>query len=261
MRIAVAILIAMHCLALSAGEIRLPIRKVSVTPEPIPGIALEPVETLSTDEWYIVDSDAELICLSSPSGVIEIEPLTGPMTFRGRFAGGTKVETRKFPGPYLYAVTAVVSGKAELIIVPVGVTAESEVTRVMLTVSGPRPPPKPDPIPDPKPDPPKPDPKPAPLAKHVSIAIVEDTMNRSPDTAILMNQMVAWTAFVDSGNDWRAYDLKTSEAKGKRAIADLNGPVPGIVIYDKETRVWIYRGAMPATFDDLKSLIGRLTGG
>jgi hypothetical protein len=66
---------------------------------------------------------------------------------------------------------------------------------------------------------------------------------------------------VDSGNDWRAYALTTGEARGKQAITDLNGPVPGIVIYEKTTRKMIHRGDLPATFDELKKLIGGLTGG
>ena len=79
--------------------------------------------------------------------------------------------------------------------------------------------------------------------------------------AITMNGLVGWTAFVDSGNDWRAYDLTTGEARGKKAITDLNGPSPAIVIYDKATGQMIHRGDMPATIDELKTLIGGLTGG
>ena len=86
-------------------------------------------------------------------------------------------------------------------------------------------------------------------------------MNRSPDTAILMNGLVAWTEFVDGGNDWRAYDLKTGEARGKQAITDINGPVPGIVIYAKPGGQVMHRGTLPETFDELKKLIARLTGG
>jgi hypothetical protein len=229
-------------------------RGVTVVPESSPVTIAEVVDTLRPEEWYLVESERELIVLASPVGVVAIEPLAGPMTFRGRFAGGDgQVETRKFAGPYLYAVTAELAGKTELIVVPVGLSSADQIERIVLTVQGARPPPDDDPIP--------PDDDPIPTVENVSVAIVEDTMNRSPDTAIVMNGLVAWTEFVDAGNDWRAYDLKTGESRGKQAIIDLNGPAPGIVIYDKATRKMIHRGDLPATFDELKKLIGGLAGG
>jgi hypothetical protein len=243
------------CLTLGASDVRFPMRGITVVPESAPVTVAEVVDTLRPEEWYIVESESELIVLSSPIGVVSVEPLTGPMVFRGRFAGGDgQVETRKFAGPYLYAVTAETTGKAELMVGVSPVVSADQFKRITLTVQGARPPP------DPEPDP-EPEPEPIPTVANVSVAIIEDTMNRSPDTAILMNGLVAWTEFVDAGNDWRAYDLKTPEARGKQAITDLNGPVPGIVIYEKSTRKMIHRGDLPATFTDLKALIGRLTGG
>lgn len=254
MKSIVLILLTIHCLTLGASDVRFPTRGVTVVPESAPVVIAETVDRISGEEWYIVESERELIVLTSPVGVIAVEPLTGPMTFRGRFAGGdNQVETRKFVGPFLYAVTAETAGKAELIVIPVGVSSADQVQRIVLTVEGARPPP---PIP---PDDDEIEPPPIPVTKHVSLAIVEDTMNRSPDTAMLMNALVAWTEFVDSGNDWRAYDLTTGEGRGKKAITDLNGPAPGIVIYVKPGGQMIHRGDMPATFDGLKKLIGGLT--
>jgi len=248
-------LILLLCSVAQAGDIRLPMRSVEVTPDPVSETRVEPVDTIRPDEWYVIESDSPLFVLTSPTGILEVESIAGPMTFRGRFAGGDKIETRTFSGPHLHLVTAIKPGKAELIVIPQGVTCAEDIIRQVLTVSGqgPKPPPDPEPIP--------PDDDPLPTVKNVSLAIVEDTMNRSPDTAVLMNQLVAWTEFVDAGNDWRAYDLKTGEARGKQAITDLNGPVPGIVIYEKSTRKMIHRGDLPATFDELKKLIGGLTGG
>jgi hypothetical protein len=250
-----AILLTIHCLTLGAGDIRLPMRSVEVTPDPVSETRVEPVDTIRADEWYVIESDGPLFVLTSPTGILEVESIAGPMTFRGRFAGGDKIETRTFSGPHLHLVTALKPGKAEVIVIPQGVTCAEDIIRQVLTVSGqgPKPPPDDDPIP--------PDGDPIPAVKNVSLAIVEDTMNRSPDTAILMNQLVAWTEFVDAGNDWRAYDLKTGESRGKQAITDLNGPVPGLVIYEKSTRKMIHRGDLPGTFSELKSLVGRLTGG
>jgi hypothetical protein len=243
------------CSVANAGDIRLPMRSVEVTPDPVSETRTELVDAIRVDEWYVIESDSPLFALTSPTGILEVESIAGPMTFRGRFAGGDKIETRTFSGPHLHLVTALKPGKAEVIVIPHGVTCAENIIRQVLTVSGqgPKPPPDPEPIP--------PDDDPLPTVKNVSVAIVEDTMNRSPDTAILMNQLVAWTEFVDAGNDWRAYALTTGEARGKQAITDLNGPVPGIVIYEKTTRKMIHRGDLPGTFSELKKLIGGLTGG
>ena len=86
-------------------------------------------------------------------------------------------------------------------------------------------------------------------------------MNTSPETAIVLNAVANWTTFVDAGNDWRRYDLTTGEAKGIKAITDLNGPSPGLVIYDKATGTMIHRGNLPTTVYELKTLIGGLTDG
>lgn len=234
-------------------DITLPVAPVLVEPDTTPVPSSETIGSLSADQFYVVESDTELITLTSPEGFVDIEASSGPIRVRGLFVdGANKIETRIYSSPFIYFVTAKASGKTELILIPHGVTSQADIVRQVLTVSGGGP--KPPPDDDTKP-------KPQPTVKNVSIAIVEDTMNRSPDMAILMNQMHAWTAFVDSGNDWRSYDLTTGEPKGKQAITDLNGPAPGIVIYDKANRTMIHRGNMPATFAEFKTLIGSLTGG
>ena len=236
----------------TGGDITLPRTPVLIPPDTTPVPSSETIGSLSADQFYVVESDTELITLTSPEGLLDIEASSGPIKVRGVFVDGAdKIETRTYTSPFVYFVTAKASGKTELILIPTGITSQADIVRQVLTVSGVGP--KPPPDDDTKP-------KPQPTIKNVSIAIVEDTMNRSPDMAILMNQMHAWTAFVDSGNDWRSYDLTTGEPKGKQAITDLNGPAPGIVIYDKANRTMIHRGNMPATFAELKTLIGGLTG-
>jgi len=89
------ILLTLHCLTLGASDVRFPTRGVTVVPESSPVTIAEVVDVLRPEEWYLVESERELIVLSSPVGVVAIEPLAGPMVFRGRFAGGDgKVETR-----------------------------------------------------------------------------------------------------------------------------------------------------------------------
>jgi len=239
----------------TGGDIKLPRTPVLIPPDTTPVPSSETIGSLSADQFYVIESGTELITLTSPEGLLDIEATSGPIKVRGLFVDGAdKIETRTYSSAFVYFVTAKASGKTELILIPQGVTSQADIVRQVLTVSGVGPKPPPD-------DDTKPNPEPQPTVKNVSIAIVEDTMNRSPDMAILMNQMHAWTAFIDLGNDWRAYDLTTGEPKGKQAITDLNGPAPGIVIYDKDTRKMIHRGNMPATFAELKTLIGGLTGG
>jgi len=250
----VLIWVAAYCWpARSDDSIRLPMTPVLVEPDNTPVPSSEVISTLAADQWYVVESVGEVIALQSPEGIVDIEATSGPIKVRGQFVDGNgRIETRTYSSPYVYFVTAKTSGKTELILIPVGVTTQSDIVRQVLTVSGigPQPPPGPEPQPEP-----------SPTAKHVSLAIVEDTMNRTPEMAIAMNGLVGWTAFVDAGNDWRAYDLTTGEARGRKAITDLNGPSPGIVVYDKATGKMIHRGDMPATIDELKTLIGGLTGG
>jgi len=247
------------CQVATADEkpIRLPMTP-GVVPEP--GPVAGAVDKLEPDSLYIVTADVGLIILQSPDGgLVRITAIESPMSVFAKFADGNgQFEFRKYTDKFIYALSPIKSGTCELLLIPQGVEDADAIVRQTLTVSGvgPQPPPVPGPGPEPKPDP-----EPQPTVKNVSLAIVEDTMNRSPDTAILMNQLVAWTEFVDAGNDWRAYDLKTKETRGKQAITDLNGPVPGIVIYDRSTRKMIHRGDVPATFGDLKALVGRLTGG
>jgi hypothetical protein len=241
-----------YCVESRADDaIKLPMTPVLVEPDSTPVPSSEVIGALQADQWYVIESGTELITLTSPEGYVDIEASSGPIRVRGLFVdGANKIETRTYSSPFVYFVTAKASGKTELILIPHGVTSQADIVRQVLTVSGVGPRPGPEP-----------EPKPIPTVKNVSIAIVEDTMNRSPDMAITMNGLVAWTEFVDAGNDWRAYDLTTGEARGKKAITDLNGPSPGLVIYDKATGKMIHRGNMPATIGELKTLIGGLTGG
>lgn len=242
--------ILLTVLAFLPGDVRFPMETVTVPT--VPEAVQRPVEIIRPDEWYIVEADGPQLCWVSFDACLEVEALAGPMTFRGRFAGGTKVETRTFPGPYIFAVTGVKSGKGELTLAPVGVLEIESVVRQVLTVSGPRPPPDPDPIP----------PGPTPVASHVRIEIVHDAMNLPEEAAIVFNRLVNWNEIFDAGSDYRLYDLTTPEPRGKAAIEAAKGiSVPAIIVRDKATDSVIHKGALPKTFADLQALIGGLTGG
>lgn len=257
MWIVVLILSMGVCAADLPPSICLPTRTVTTQMESVAETVTttEVIDEIKPGVWYVIRSKNPLFVLDSPQGSVSI--ISGSTGADGIFADGDgKPESRTFAKEeFTYLIQGLKPCKAELILIPEGVTARQDIYRQALTVSGegPKPPPV-DPDDDTHPDP-------KPVAKYVSVAIVEDTMNRSPDNAIVMNGLAAWAEFVDSGNDWRLYDLTTKEAKGKKAISDLNGPVPGIVIYNKTTGAMIHRGEIPKTFAELKALIGGLTNG
>lgn len=89
--------------------------------------------------------------------------------------------------------------------------------------------------------PPPPDPTPGPTpptASKLFLSVVEDAPNRTPETAIVLNAMSMWNQFRVDGHDWRFFDLRSSETKGKKAIADAlkaNIPPPALVVSDLDT--------------------------
>jgi hypothetical protein len=119
------------------------------------------------------------------------------------------------------------------------------------------------PNPPPKPDPPKPepDPMPDPASDHLMIEIVEDPLNRNPDTAIVLSAIAEWNALKDKGHDWRIYSIRTSEPLGKEAIESAKDvPQPAMVIRDKSTRKVLRVIPLPLTMADVKRVLSELTG-
>ena len=214
------------------GDVRFPME--TVTLPTVPETVQRPVETIRDGEWYIVEADGPQLCWVSFDGCLEVERLNGPMTFRGRFAGGTTVETRTFPGPYIFAVTGIKAGKAELTLAPVGVLEIESVVRQVLTVSGvgPIPPPEPDPIP------PGPDPTPPIPGDANRVLIVYESSQLSslpPAQAVLM-----------SASSVRGY-------LAKRCIVGPDKVTPDFRIWDKDVdltnvpQVWKDAMAIPRT--------------
>jgi hypothetical protein len=217
--------ILLLCSVANAGDIRLPMRSVEVTPDPVAETRVEPVDTIRADEWYVIESDGPLFVLTSPTGILEVESITGPMTFRGRFAGGDKIETRTFSGPHLHLVTAIRPGRAEVIVIPQGVTDQSDIIRQVLTVSGQGPKPPPDPEPDPEPDDPTP---PGPVTSFRVIWILEsgDTINAAqtsiPGAKAVRDYLNAKTTRSPDGQPgWREYDPQQIMTNEPEVIQEL----------------------------------------
>jgi outer membrane biosynthesis protein TonB len=193
-----------------------------------------------------------------PEGLVEIDSDDGarPMKVKGKFADGTgKVETRTFTSKHLYFVNAVKAGQMEMLIIPEGAISKTQSQRHKIVVMGQGPIPPPDPDPEPEPEP---EPMPVPTG-NVVISIVEDAQNRKPDTAILLNAMAGWNALKDAGNDWRLYDVATSEPKGKQAVEDAkSAELPAMIIRDKETDKILRVIPLPKDFDSLKRILSEL---
>jgi hypothetical protein len=141
-----------------SSEIILPLGPIDLTPpvDPVGPVVPKPVNTISGDQWYVVQSSVPLITLQSPTGgLLDIEQAEGPIRVRGHFCDGDgKVETRTYKSAYVYFATAAKAGSVELILIPVGVQNEAGIVRQMLTVSVlPNPPPGPGPDPGPTPQP------------------------------------------------------------------------------------------------------------
>lgn len=119
------------------------------SPQPQTVTTPQPVDTITPEQWYVIESAERLRVLASPAGVVEIEETEGPIKLRGQFAGGQSVETRSYSGKWLYIVTASQAGQCELLLVPGPL--DQQVIRQALTISGagPRPPPQPTPQPSP----------------------------------------------------------------------------------------------------------------
>lgn len=192
----------------AAPDIRFPVAPPSPAPAPIADVS-----RLTGEQWYVIDSDAPLIVLASPRGVVSVTEETGPIRLRGKFVDGNgKVESRTFNGKHVYVVEAVSTGRVELLVFPVGAAKEADVIRKTIDVDAGQ-----GPIPPPKPTPPKPDPKPDPVVKveRVWVVVVEDALApRTLDTAKALNDPF-WAALKPK-HDWRHYlsDSKTAVENG-----------------------------------------------
>jgi len=211
-----AILLTIHCLTLGAGDIRLPMRSIEVTPDPVSETRVEPVDTLPIGELFIVESDAELIIRQCTSGLLTVREIAPggirPIGIDGLFAGGDRAgETRVFTSAHVYSFRGIKPGKLQVNLIPKGVLIEheSDAPLLVLTVSGQGPKPPPD---DPEPEPDDPTP-PGPVTSFRVIWIMEsgDTLN-AQQTAIsgakaIRDYLNAKTTRSPDGQPgWREFD-------------------------------------------------------
>jgi len=195
-----------------------------VPPVTEPSDKPHPVATVSSEEFYVLQSATEVVIVTSPPGLVEVTHELGPLIARGRWAGGGgKVETRLLEAAHLYFVDARQAGKTELIVIPIGMTDASQIQRQLVTVQlGPQPPPPPDPVDE--------DQIPVDDTKGFRVLLLLDE-TADPATLAAVNSLQTRRWLDDQTDDWRRWDRSTVEAD------DMNDEEP----------VWreIWRAAEP----------------
>ena len=200
-------------LLLLVDEIPLfPVSPVPVVPAPVippvtdPSDGAEPVATVSSEEFYVLQSAAEVVIVTSPPGLVEVTHELGPLIARGRWAGGGgKVETRLLEADHLYFIDARQAGQTELIVIPIGMMDASQIQRQLVTVQlGPQPPP-----PDPKPV--DDDQIPVDDTKGFRVLLLLDE-TADPATLAAVNSLQTRRWLDDQTDDWRRWDRSTVEA-------------------------------------------------
>lgn len=236
--------------ALADPPIRFP--EVQQAPQPP-----APVSVLSADRLYVIDSDIELLVLCSPKELVRVIGEPGPLRIRGRFVdGGDQWETRTYSGKFVYTVEPKTKGKCELLVVPVGVKAESEVIRKELTVADGT---------DPQPPPPGPDPEPQPKPQGAKfwVIAVEESADRTPDTAKVLGDLKYWQE-LGKTHLWRHYDDDTDKGAGYAKKAKEKGvTLPAVLLYAADAKsgdepVSVF--PLPKTTDEITATI-RKNGG
>ncbi len=111
-------------------------------------------------------------------------------------------------------------------------------------------------VPNP-PNPPKPDGQAnvTPAKRHLFLSVVEDPLNRTADTAIVLSAVKVWNGFRTDGNEWRFYDVKSTEEKGKRAVQAAGGILPALVIHDMDSGTLLTAVALPKTIDGVVQVV------
>jgi hypothetical protein len=223
------------------------------------------VPKLAPDRLYMLDSDVELVVLSSPKGLVRVTAEPGPLRVRGRFVdGGGKTETREYKGKFVYSVEAAATGRVELLVAPVGLKGEAEVVRRTLYADAGEPPPD-----DGKGKPPVVDPKPAPRAVKLKAVVVEETADATAKRAEFFTDKALAERWKAKGHaapvvvDQNVKDpvTKTTPDKLKPYVDRAKGKtLPQLYLVDLATNAVLYEGPAPATPAELISILDRIGG-
>lgn len=189
---------------------------------------------------------------------------TGPIKIRGKFVDGTgKSETRLYSGKHVYTLTAAGTGKAELLIFPIGATKDSDIiSRLLDCQLAPIPPPIPPVPPDPPqpPDPPDPFEGAAP-AFRVLIVYESADLQKYPVPQLSALTSETWRKYAESKGTWRCFDkdtdLTNAPAAFKKAMGKAGSTLPYLLVGNGKKG---FAGPMPANIDDLMTILKKLGG-
>ena len=177
------------------------------------------IDVISYEEFYVIESEEQLLVLASPQGIVGVTYEQGPLMARGKWAGGDgSIETRMLLGKHLYFVDVITSGSVEMLVIKSGATDPAKIFRQKIsTQRGPRPPP--DIKPDVDPDEDKID---VPDTDGFRVLLLYDE-DVDLDIANAINSISTRKWLDDNTDDWRAWD---------RSTADMAGSV------SNESKVW-----------------------
>jgi hypothetical protein len=244
-RIALFLLLCGSAFAAEPARIRLP--ETAPVPQPTPGPVA--VTVLKSGEWFVIDSDVPVLVLTSREGCVAKTREEGAVKIRGKFADGKGVnETRSYKGPHVWTLEAVKSGTVELIVIPEGVKAESEIIRRTLRVEageGPQPPPDDD--------------KPKPVGKPAWLVVLEETSARTLEHAKVLGDAKYWDAVKASSkySGYRFYDKDSPDVKAKGYFKGDSLPV--LLIVDDAGKE-LYRGPLPNSTAEIDRIYFEKTG-
>ena len=103
---------------------------------------------------------------------------------------------------------------------------------------------------------------PAPVSKHVTLSIIDDTANMSPNTSLVLNQIQPWKTKSTLGFPAIVYNQSTTEPIGIKAVSAMKAKgvsVPALVIHDDTGNV-VSVGAL-ISYSDAQSQVNKITGG
>ena len=101
-----------------------------VEPDPEPTT----VDTFSTDELYLIQSDSDLHLIPSPSGIVQVTAAKSGGVVFSKFAGGQGLEERQVTRAHGYILRGLQPGTVELIVLPAGSQDLGQLRRRTLTI-------------------------------------------------------------------------------------------------------------------------------
>ncbi len=224
------------------------------TPAPVPAPPPPPVPapagtvlTLTPDLLYVF-SDGAADLVAQPAGLVTVTKTAGPITFKGKFAGGTGgVETRTLTGPFVYSVEPVAgaSGRVHLALVREGRKLGDPIPMTIVDVGAATPPP-----PQPKPvDPPAPKPD---ATRGIWVIVVQDESVAAPAslTGATITKLVASGRGHIYGSSRDAAKIAAKKYDALLEEAEVRGS--GLIVLDK-TGAKVLVVPLPTTDADLAS--------